>query len=110
MTTFFAAALLAASAPAQAAAPAEPDLRCYRLMAELARVEDPAVRTLGITAAHYFLGRIDAASPGYDLARIAAIAEAERAPLLRRCGEALNSGGFDLNALGASLDRESPTI
>jgi hypothetical protein len=109
MTALLAAALLASSAP-QAAAPAEPDLRCYRLMAELARARDPAVRTLGITAAHYFLGRIDAAAPGYDLARIAAIDDAERAPLLRRCGEALVSGGFDLRALGESLERESPTI
>jgi len=109
MTAFLAAALLALAAP-QAAAPVETDLRCYRLMAELARAEDPAARRLGLTAAQYFLGRIDAAAPGTDLARIAPVAESERAPLMRRCGDALSEGGFDLRALGESLDRESPTI
>jgi hypothetical protein len=109
MTALLAAALLAYAAP-QAGAPAETDLRCYRLMAELARAQDPAARTLGLTAAQYFLGRIDAAAPGTDLSRIAPVSESERAPLMRRCGDALNEGGFDLRALGASLDRAAPSI
>jgi len=103
-------ALLVASSPAPAAAPAVEDLRCYRLMAELARSDDPAVRTLGLTAAQYFLGRIDAASPGYDASATAAVAEAERAPLVRRCAEALGANGFDLRALGESLTRPEPTV
>ena len=104
MNFLLAAAMLASAA----AAPADTDLRCYRLMAELARSEDPAGRTLGLAAAQYFLGRLDAAAPGADLARIAPVGESERAALVRRCGEALQNGGFDLRALGASLDRGSP--
>ena len=107
--TFALAAVLLASAAPHSAAPAETDLRCYRLMAELARAEAPAARTLGLGAAQYFLGRIDAVAPGYDLAHIAPIRDDERADLVRRCSEALNAGGFDLPALGASLDRVLPT-
>ena len=99
-----------ASAPAQAAAPAEIDLGCYRLMADLARAEDPAVRMLGITAAHYFLGRIDSAAPGFDVAAARPVAEAERPELLRRCTAALSASGFDPGALGASLDRPRPEV
>jgi hypothetical protein len=97
---------LAAAAPQGAAA--DTDLRCYRLMAELARADDPSARALGFTAAGYFLGRIDSAEPGADLSRIAAIAEAERPELLVRCTQALEAGGFDPSG-GASLEPDSPT-
>jgi hypothetical protein len=106
MNALLLAAMLAT--PIQGPAPDETDVRCYRLMAELAGAEDPAARNLGMTAAQYFLGRIDAAAPGYDLAGAPPIAEAERNELTRRCGEALDAGGFDLRALGASLERGSP--
>ena len=99
--------LLALAAAAPQGAPAETDLRCYRLMAELARADDPSARALGFAAAGYFLGRIDAAEPGTDLSRIAAIAETERPALLVRCTEALEAGGFDPRG-GASLEPDSP--
>lgn len=83
--------LLAALA---AASPAESDLRCYRLMAELARADAPSARNLGIRAANWFLGRIDARAPGFDVSRLAAIAETERPALLRQCMETLDRGGF----------------
>jgi hypothetical protein len=102
-------AVLLSSAPAGAAAPDETDVGCYRLMAELARAPDPDVRTLGLTAAQYFLGRIDAAAPGYE-ARGAPISDAERPDLVRRCGERLNANGFDLRALGASGEGQRPTV
>ncbi|MEA3040848.1 MAG: hypothetical protein QOC65_337, partial [Sphingomonadales bacterium] len=101
-------AVLLSSAPASAA-PDETDVSCYRLMAELARAPDPDVRTLGLTAAQYFLGRIDAASPGYEV-RGAPVSDAERPDLVRRCGERLNANGFDLRALGASNDGSRPTV
>jgi hypothetical protein len=97
------------SAPAQPAAPDETDIGCYRLMAELARAPDPEVRTLGLTAAQYFLGRIDAASPGFEV-RGAPVSDAERPDLVRRCGERLNANGFDLGALRASDDGSRPTV
>lgn len=109
MNALLLAALLSAP-PAPPGEPAETDLRCYRAMAELARSDDPAARTLGLTAAQYFLGRIDSAAPGFDVGRIAAVADVERAALVRRCAEALSESGFNLRSLGASLDREPPTI
>ena len=69
-SVLLAAAMLAAStnaAPVDApAAGAVLDQRCFRLMADLAEDGDPRIRGLGRTAAQYFLGRIDAARPGFD--------------------------------------------
>ena len=108
MNALLLAALLATPAPVPA--PDETDVRCYRLMAELARAEDPAVRAVGMSAAHYFLGRIDAAAPGYDLAGSAAPEQGERPALLERCTAALSENGYDPRALGASLEPAGPTI
>ena len=107
MDALLLAALLAAG-PSPAATPDQVDLRCYRAMAELARAEDPAARSVGLAAANYFLGRIDAAAPGYDTSSAPAVSAAERPALIRRCGEVLNANGFDPRALGASLDRREP--
>src|SRR4028118_1876522 len=92
------------AAPAPAGGPGAPaaHVPCDRRWAGRAGAEAPAARTLGLGAAQYFLGRIDAVAPGYDLAHIAPIRDDERADLVRRCSEALNAGGFDLPALGAS--------
>ncbi len=88
------------------------DLRCYRLMAELAREDDPRIRSAGMTGAHYFLGRIDAANPGFDPE--AGSGEpaplAERETLVRRCGEAMGAGGRDFRALGERLVRSGNPI
>jgi len=108
MNALLLAAMLATPVPGTA--PDETDLRCYRLMAELARAEDPAVRAVGMSAAHYFLGRIDAAAPGYDVAGLAAPAQGDRPALLERCTAALSANGFDPRALGASLEPAGPTI
>ncbi|HZF93742.1 MAG TPA: hypothetical protein VEZ20_02600 [Allosphingosinicella sp.] len=106
MNAILLAALLASP---QAAAPDPADLRCYRLMADLARAEEPAARALGLSAAHFFIGRIDAAVPGYDLARAPAVPESERADLLARCTQTLGASGFDPEGLGERLDRPQPT-
>jgi len=89
------------------------DLRCYRLMAELAREDDPRVRSAGMTGAHYFLGRLDAADPGFDPDADAGDAPSplpEREALVRRCGEAMGAGGRDFRALGERLMRRSGDI
>ena len=89
------------------------DLRCYRLMAELAQEEDPRVRSAGMTGAHYFLGRLDASDPGFDPDADAGDAPpplAEREALVRRCGEAMGAGGHDFRALGESLVRRADDI
>ena len=97
------AALLAASSP-PAAAPAPLDLRCFGLMAELAEDEDPRLRAAGRIAAQYFLGRIDSAAPGFDPAAAAdAAIGADRARLIGQCGEAMEAGGRDFRAIGATL-------
>jgi hypothetical protein len=103
-------AMLIAGSSAPSPAPAETDLRCYRLMADLSGAEDPEARALGLTAAGYFLGRIDAASPNYDVAQVGAVSDEERPGLIRRCGEALDAGGFDLRSFGAALTRPDTTI
>ncbi|HEX8364121.1 MAG TPA: hypothetical protein VF603_02420 [Allosphingosinicella sp.] len=101
-------AVLLSSAPAPAAGPDSTDLGCYRLMAELARAANPQVRTLGLAAAQYFLGRIDAAAPGYEVSAVP-VSEADRPELVRRCGERLNANGFDLRALAAPGQALRPT-
>ena len=108
--TLLIAALLAA-APAAAPAPDNSDLRCFRLMADLSRADDPEVRRLGLTAAHFFLGRIDAAAPGFDVGtgRDAAVGDAERSALLRQCGDALSAAGFDADALSDAQPETFPS-
>ncbi|HEY0011803.1 MAG TPA: hypothetical protein VGB79_03005 [Allosphingosinicella sp.] len=110
MNTLLLAALMAwpAAAPASAPAPDPADLRCYRLMADLARAEEPSARALGLSAAHFFIGRIDAAAPGFDLEAAPAVPEPERAASLRRCTDTLRASRFDPEGLGASLERPEP--
>ena len=107
MESVLIAALLAAASPV---GPAEAtpssaglDLRCYQLMAELAEDEDPRIRSTARVAAQYFLGRIDAASPGADLAAGDPAGEAARAPLLRQCADAMQAAGRDFRSIGESL-------
>jgi len=101
MHTLLLAALAATVSPADAAAPApaEIDVRCYRAMAVLARQDDPQARSLGMAAASYFLGRIDAAVPGYDvsLAR-GAVTASEQPGLVAQCSAILAESGVDLRA------------
>jgi hypothetical protein len=88
------------------------DLRCYRLMAELAREDDARIRSAGMTGAQYFLGRLDAADPGFepdaDAGEPASLVERET--LVRRCGDAMGAGGRDFRALGERLVRRSDDI
>ena len=91
------------AAPAEAGAPAPLDLDCFRLMAELADDEDPRIRSMGTVGAQYFLGRIDAAAPGYDVDRAMDRAIGDRDQLLRQCGDVLRVGGRDFRAIGESL-------
>src|SRR5204862_535498 len=60
------------------------DQRCFSLMAQLAEDQDPRVQSLGRVAARYFLGRIGAASPGFDPARAAPPEPGNRAEPLDR--------------------------
>ena len=79
------------------------DQRCFSLMAQLAEDQDPRVQSLGRVAAQYFLGRIDAASPGFDPASVAPPEPADRTALLRRCGDAMQAGGRDFRSIGQAL-------
>jgi hypothetical protein len=104
-SVLIAAALAAAPTPAPVAdaATAQLDQRCFGLMAQLAEDDDPRVRSLGRVAAHYFLGRIDAASPGFDPAEAAAPEAGDHEALLRRCGDAMQAGGRDFRSIGQAL-------
>jgi len=119
MESVLLAAALLAAAPTQPpvnepVSPVALDERCFRLMADLAEDEDPRIRGLGRMAAQYFLGRLDAARPGFDPAAALeseAPAGAQRAALLGRCGDAMQAGGRDFRAIGAQLaPRARPTI
>ena len=107
MESVLIAALLAAASPS---APVEDanalDRRCFGLMAGLAEDDDPRVRSLGRVAAQYFLGRIDAASPGFDPASVAPLPGDHQA-LLRRCGDAMQAGGRDFRDIGRQLAQPS---
>jgi hypothetical protein len=109
-SVLIAASIIAAastSAPANAPVTAAAlDQRCFRLMADLAEDEDPRIQSLGRVAAQYFLGRIDAAEPGFDF-DVALAAEApagaEREALLGQCGDAMQAGGRDFRTIGQAL-------
>ena len=117
-SVLLAAAMMAASTNAapvnEPVAGAALDQRCFRLMADLAEDQDPRVQDLGRMAAQYFLGRIDAADPGFDSdAALDAPAPsgAERQRLLGQCGDAMQAGGRDFRTLGRQLaPRGRPTI
>jgi len=103
-SVLIAAMIAAAPTPAPVADAATAlDQRCFGLMAQLAEDDDPRVRSLGRVAAQYFLGRIDAASPGFDPAEASAPAPGDRQALLRRCGDAMQAGGRDFRSIGQAL-------
>lgn len=81
-------------------------------MAELAGDDDPRIRAAGTTGAQYFLGRIDAAAPGFDpeAQPRPAVLGAEREQLVTRCGALMGAGGRDFRALGERLARPRDTI
>jgi len=86
------------------------DRSCFGLMAGLAEDDDPRVRSLGRVAAQYFLGRIDAASPGFDPESVEPL-QGDHSALLRRCGDAMQAGGRDFRAIGVALAPQSrPSI
>ena len=90
------------------------DQRCFRLMADLAEDRDPRVQGLGRMAAQYFLGRIDAANPGFDPDNVLDApvpSGAARQQLLGQCGDAMQAGGRDFRSIGQQLaPRRRPTI
>jgi len=119
MESVLLAAALLAAAPTQSpvnepVSPAALNERCFRLMADLAEDEDPRIRSLGRMAAQYFLGRLDAARPGFDpAAALDADAPdgAERQQLLGACGDAMEAGGRDFRSIGRQLaPPRRPTI
>jgi hypothetical protein len=103
-SVLIAAALAAAQthAPVGDAATAL-DQRCFSLMAQLAEDQDPRVQSLGRVAAQYFLGRIDAASPGFDPGNAAPPEPGDHSALLRRCGNAMQAGGRNFRTIGQAL-------
>ena len=118
-SVLLAAAMMAASTNAapvnEPAAGAVLDQRCFRLMADLAEDRDPRVQDLGRMAAQYFLGRIDAANPGFDPDSVLDApvpSGAARQQLLGQCGDAMQAGGRDFRTIGQQLapSRRRPTI
>jgi len=110
MISVLLAALLAAPHPPSRAAPAPLDVGCFRLMADYAEDADPRVQSVGRVGAQYFLGRIDAATPGFDIDEAGSMpSDAARIALLRRCGDAMQRAGHDFRAIGRTLEPARPT-
>jgi len=110
MVSFLLAALLAAPQPIARTGPAPLDLGCFRLMADFAEDPDPRVQSVGRMGAQYFLGRIDAAAPGFDIETAGeAPTGAARTALLSRCGEEMQRAGHDFRAIGRTLEPARPT-
>ena len=112
MESVFIAVLLAASPMAASGenAGAALDRQCFGLMASLAGDDDPRLSAAGRVAAQYFLGRIDAAAPGFaidDLGPVPTGAGRER--LLRQCGEEMQRAGHDFRAIGGTLAPPRPS-
>ena len=59
-------------------------------------------------AAQYFLGRIDAAAPGFDpeAARQEDGTGDDQSALLRQCGDVMQAGGRDFRTIGEALAAE----
>lgn len=116
MASVFMAALFAhltaqGAAVAPAAPPSPQDVRCYRLMAELAQDDDPRIASAGLTGAQYFLGRIDARAPGFEPAQDSmAMAQSERDSLIGQCGALMGAGGRDFRSFGQQLADRGETI
>jgi hypothetical protein len=79
-------------------------------MADLAGDADPRIQSLGQMGAQYFLGRIDAAAPDFDVDSVGAAPRGSaRDDLLRRCGAAMQAGGHDFRTIGRALAPPRPT-
>ncbi len=116
MASVFMAALFAhltaqGAAVPPPAPPSAQDVRCYRLMAELAEDEDPRISSAGLTGAQYFLGRIDARSPGFEPPLDGeGMRDNDRAALIGQCGALMGAGGRDFRTLGQQLADRRDTI
>ena len=113
MNLMIAAAAMTAQAPAPAAPASDQngrDARCLIVSSALTDSDDAEVRTAGLIAAQYYLGRIDGRSPGVDLEALL-IREAERLPpadqqaLLTSCGAVLEQRGKALEAIGDRMTK-----
>ena len=105
VSVFVLAAVAASSVPAAAGPAGDPallDRRCFRLMAGLAESGDPRMRSLGLVAAQYFLGRLDARGEAVDLEAHPASLDADRS-LLSACGEVMGEAGRDFRRIGEAL-------
>ena len=90
-----------------AATPAEQakDVRCFIVAAETADSKDKEVETAGSIMLFYFLGRLDASSPGADLEALISreaerMTEAEKKEAFASCAAQVEKRGKDLSAMG----------
>jgi hypothetical protein len=97
--------LVGAAGPADEAT--RQDIRCFIVVAQLSKSDDPAIRDAGRIGSQYFLGRIDGRAPTLDL-ESAVVAEAASAgtdqrALLASCGALMKKRGEEVEAIGARL-------
>lgn len=89
------------------------DIRCMVVALGMIAMQDAQLRQQGSTAMMYFLGRLDARAPGYDLENAIytankAMSQAERATEAQRCGGMLITRGQQLVEMGQRIsEREA---
>ena len=84
------------------------DIRCMLALGGLAQHSDPAIKMAGMLAAQYYFGRVDSRLSALDLeqalvAESATLTDGDIAPLLKSCGEHLQTRGAALSAIGKRL-------
>ena len=84
------------------------DLRCFLVLGQMAESGPADTRTQALTAAIYFLGRIDGRDPEFDLeARSESEGAALRGPdaeqLVQRCGAEMQRRGAEVTAIGQRI-------
>ena len=103
-----ASTLLAGAAPSSDVQTKE-DIRCLIAASSLTMSDDPEIKQAGGGGTLYYLGRLDGRSPGLDIEKAVAaeadlMKEADRGPLLKKCGETIMRRGDYLVAVGKALE------
>lgn len=105
--------LAAAATPTPAPQPdGALDRQCFALMASVAEADDPRLRSVGLVAAQYFLGRIDSRSGGVladPVAQAPLPAGEARRTLVGRCARVIEEAGHDFQSIGAQLAEAAPS-
>ena len=92
----------------------DPDLRCMAVMAKINQLPDPRHQLESLIGGYYYLGRLNAANPGIDLAQSTAAAYAKMSPSeflaeTTRCETEMQAQGHAISSIGAAMPKPPPS-